>query len=386
MQLFNEIIEKEKNILLFLDGFDEVINKPSLVKEIKKLSKNKKIRIVITSRPNDVIFSFLFPIFYMAPLSTGEVVKIASLYVRDSNKDQLEKFYGSFGAFGTIQEWANPMYIWMFCIVLNNVGEEAWKYPKGKVIQILLEDLFLKRYDFPKRISQANFNKFTLNYKLSALCNLAYSMLSGSDKYHINTLSVAENFKSFFGIHLQTSHSLIESLLLHNLIDEKFGNISLLHKTFRNYFAAKYLTIKISDTYSELQQLSNKEYWHEPIVILSGLVEFPEKLILNLLEKVPDLYFEYIFREIDEKFKIKILSKYISSLIGTLKNSQIDTKNKVKPSINLQRISLIYPNEVAIAIDLHVCSSIFNENEYNKADSSIHCDFKKELDLKLRII
>lgn len=339
----------DSDVIFFLDGFDEANNQETLISQIIALPKNLNSRFIVSSRPSKEIAKLNFPTFFMSPISTEEIVQIAALYLGKEEFDQLENFYGYSGPWGMIREWANPLYVWMFCIVLRETGNEAWRYPRGKILKTLLEDLFLKSYEIPKRRSSPEGFDVSINIKIKYLCCLANWLLTNSDSYFIEFDEAERIYKNIiskeYNEYSKSPISFIHELILHGIIEENSGRLSFWHKSVRNYFAARFLSMENLHSERQLIKLSKQDHWVEPISLLAGFAILPSKTLLKIAENLPELAFELALVG-EKQVRKDLVNTILDNLLQKSISNETNSKERIQAGIWIQRLRRINPGSL----------------------------------------
>lgn len=340
-QLIEKITKLQYNIILLLDGFNEISDRNiqiAISKEVKKLSRNLKIRVIMTSR-----FDFIhtyglenFQRYNILPLEDHIIIE----YLASENIHSVNISYSLI---------ANPMMLMLFtnmCNIKEHISELlvlpfADNNTKGELIYNFIYCQIGK--DF--RIDRTN-ETYLLYVALFLVCpyiandiekkgefSFDYSLISGYVKSALEyyekdfswliernlfSLSGYETFK--FTIYKKPVQTIIKILLEDIVILQNDGrNLLFRHQYFRDFFSAWYIINDIEIA------LRNKKC---PQSLVDRII--PEFIACFIGDCTHD------YKCVSKPSKLNLFSKLIAELDGNTSNEAYMVLNNV---ISIHKLS-----------------------------------------------
>ena len=281
---------KEEDILLLLDGLDEVQNvdlRKKIINEIKAYDLSEfKMQIILSSRTADIIkndleLNSIFDQFELMSLNLGELVKVGEKIISDDKQAE------SFVALVTKGEIVNafpktPLTTILLAILFKEDKIDPKDLPRN--ITELYEkfmDLFLDKWDKERGVSQ----QYKLKERLFVLKEIAGKM------HFNNTIEIEEkellNFLEELKIErpveiLKNSEEFLQNLsansniLIYNNETKKFR---FFHLTIQEYLSS--LTYS---TANEVYLAENflDEWWLNPSIFYAGKVPESSSLVSEI--------------------------------------------------------------------------------------------------------
>lgn len=291
-------MEKGKCLLIF-DGMDEIIDDDTRKKFIADICDTYanlygKSRIVITTRieeyPEDC-FPASFREREILDLDMAQVHDFVHgiLEPRDKPDELIRQIEKSEGLKKFV---TNPLMLSLLTFVYR---ESQQKLPNDRVkvynqcIQLMMEDRDRSRGIYEYR------NQFDSDDKELLLCKLAYDF-SLQNKWRYTEMELLENWKKNLPPNLKENDlkKLIKEVCTANGILKHLSGkeLSFLHRTFQEYYAAKEICKRGQSYFEKLNdsdvfdQFSKKE-WYEITLFLVGMMEDASSLIRNLSNRFP---------------------------------------------------------------------------------------------------
>ncbi|WP_435002590.1 NACHT domain-containing protein [Bacillus atrophaeus] len=286
---------KEGNLILFIDGLDEVINnKDLLIKDIKRLNQFRNLKIIITCREQNYHNEFfnLFSEYKLQPLTDEQIIEYATAvfneeitypfvyYLKSSLKDLVE----------------NPLFLYMTVQIMENVTNK--KIPKNKSE---LYDIFIE-YFMQQRLLQnivVEEIHFDLQVKKDILAEYAYRTFRNVSQ-PISFREVASNY-----IPSEDLPLLKKELVKTGVLIEEQSRLDFFHPSIEEYFAA----LKVSKMSNEeivnyTQNYHSNEGYIEIFKFVSGLLR-NSKCQNVLLDKLEEINL-YLYRQcLESRFNFK---------------------------------------------------------------------------------
>ncbi|MFQ5729152.1 MAG: DUF4062 domain-containing protein [Waddliaceae bacterium] len=281
---------KNANVLLMLDGFDEVTDnrdKQKLLADIKDLKRAYKIRYMITTRtigPATVVGGTTFEV---SPFEDGDIEQVFCTQLGVAKGQRLFQLLDDRRL---VDPFRRPMMTWFVAsaykanLLTTIISAQGWLYQK------VFEDYFFKK---GKKITLSlvgNHEKKT-KLKLGLLMRLAYEMLQ-LDRLELDEVQAdghCEDQLHREGYHSPTElrEALLSELFDDGLIERCAGMVRFWHPSFRDYFAScklkEYLRLKQFGM-RQIAKLSKHSRWHESIIFLCGILDDSKaRMLLSLL-------------------------------------------------------------------------------------------------------
>ena len=321
-KFFLKALEKN-HFILFLDGLDEVDKKRKfvLLKEIKEFTiKYPTISILITTRP-DIMLSELdiFSTFNITPLTLEQSLSLISKLPADEDlkskfsKDLKSGLYEKHKSF-----LSNPL---LLSIMMLTYGYSADIPSKSSIFYNQAFEALFQRHDSfkgaykRKRETKLDIQEFSKVF--STFCILSYEdrKFKFTKTEVINYLSQAKEITS---IDFDLENYYTDLLQAVSLLIEDGLSIYFTHRSFQEYFAAKFISESSNELKSSLYQKYKKYANNDDVFELSREMdkeymdfEVVHPFIENLFKKIKlkknigiTVYLTYI-KSIWEKFEFK---------------------------------------------------------------------------------
>jgi hypothetical protein len=257
---------EELNVLLILDGLDELGQsqyQERALKEIAKLAIGLDNSIlIVTSRTGDFVYNIDNTVQYeLAPFTNHQISAFAQKWLNDKQAALLflEKVYESPFADTTIR----PLTLAHLCAIYERIGKIPDK-PKTvyrKVINLLLEEWDQQR--FIKRDSR--YAQFEVDRKFEFLCHLAYTLTVSRQATTFSKYDLQEVYKLIYqdyDLLRDEAHQVVGEIESHTglILQTGYERFEFAHKSLQEYLAAEHLVKlpAIPSTPSLLSLLANE--------------------------------------------------------------------------------------------------------------------------------
>ena len=266
------------HIRLLIDAFNEISSSEieDAQKELHRLlGDHISMQIVLTSRKYDFRRLLDLPVFEILPLS-DEIIRD---YLCDTlpSREEAQQFYDQLlSAESTLLEFArNPLLLRMLTLVVNSGNLPT---NRGLLLQLFMNWIF-SREDKKKQTPRL--------FKEKCLAGLAYKMRQNGQTAAHETLAIRWLQETVHELELPVNPSLLLVELLENNILERNTNrsISFFHELVLEYFAALRLLEEYLLNSQSIRPYFRVTPWFEPILMLSGLFDSPNDLILQIAEE-----------------------------------------------------------------------------------------------------
>lgn len=355
-------------VVLVLDGLDEVKNKyyHKCINDIKNILVNKNMKIIISSRKNTYSneLSELIDEIFIKDINELDINNILDKVIE--NKHRLDK--------DMIKTMNTPL---LLNIAIEVINENGGNMPKSKVdLYNKFVNTLISKWSKKKGMKVLPISKIELT---KILCNIAFEYFACN---YIPQDKLYEYVFEFFQRNVEEVFQYIISLGIFDVVNDE--SIIFKHKTFKEYFAAKYLIHKFcsENNYDIVTRfLSNKD-WYQVYVFMSGLFddwkkqnEFLElvlennlRLYISCINEKKD--FDYLFKGISDYEYSKL---YLSILVNTYEKIVNKYFNQIKLLFDPYSKKNKYKNNKQICIignigdKRYLFYSYFIENmDYNK--------------------
>lgn len=252
----------ELNILLLIDGFDELPNvkiKESILLELQQIiySLNKS-KVILTTRTGDNDFHIEnTKVFEICPLSEKQIEKFASKYIKKINDKN--KFLKELKKSPFWDAAMRPLTLAHLCVIFERYNEIPQK-PKSiyrRIIRLLLEE-----WDIQRGINrQSLYDKFDIDRKAEFLANMAYLLTTEIKKSNFSKddlencyLRICFNFE----LPQKQVSKVINEIESHNglFVQVGYDKFEFAHKSIQEYLVADYI-IKLPTLPSNIEEILN---------------------------------------------------------------------------------------------------------------------------------
>jgi hypothetical protein len=260
---------REGNILLLLDGFDEVTNKRKLVSDLQELlvlSPNSPI--ILTSRLISPLNSSLFTRFERFDLEALDNVQVKNVFSLLLEQAKAESLLHVIQDQKLIDAFRQPL---MACLVAtsNQQGNEQYlPISKGALYNKIL-NYFVRQWEARRQEQLVTTDALV---KVACLSRLGYTMTVCNQ-----TFLSEEQFEDICRQEIRRTNIepsvqvvLTEGLLSTGLLKRSTEGVSFSHLSFKDFFTANWL--KVHFGLRALLRLSWQSQWHEAFVHLAGLL------------------------------------------------------------------------------------------------------------------
>jgi len=281
----------EWNIILILDGFDEVSDfhkRVSLYNELNYYSEKKEsFKIILSSRYGESLpKNDNFLTFELASLSEDQIKHFIDHYL-NSKKEVKKKFYKLLIDSSFAETTKTPLLLTFYCIYYNYYG---FLPTQPSAIYSKITTLFIEEWsklNSVKRISK--FSNFDFNIKEKFLREIAFQ-LTGNLNFDFGTFDkIFNSIKKKYKLENENAKEVLEEIQSHNgLIVPYFSNrYSFIHKTIQEYLAAEFL-LRQGTLPKRIEYLPNE------LAVLLGILDDPNNHFYEIcLENREILNFQF---------------------------------------------------------------------------------------------
>ncbi|EJR52231.1 hypothetical protein IIK_00773 [Bacillus cereus VD102] len=343
---------KDGDFLFFLDGYDEIPgnDRDKVSSDLKQfISYGNKNRFIITSRPHYDLHFPDFEKFEIARLREAEAFELIDRYDNVSCYNLHENLVKTIqNAKGNFNEFlANPLYVSLLYLTFRNKHElpltQASFY--RQVYDALYSDHDLTKEDGYKRQILSGLSRDELDVFLQ---NFAFQCIEeGINDFEKDyLLSIIKEVLKDIVLErkIEPSEVLLDIIQNVPLLIKEGSSYKWIHKSFMEYFAAKYIAIDPD----KVQLLEN--LWENQ---LTHLDDFS-----NLLT---------IYADIDKKtFNDIFVKRLLEDFISHVEKEEIenDKGTKILRQLSFQREFLLLPEEENSTFDSHYVLSLPKEEFY----------------------
>lgn len=328
----NVVIEflNENNILLLLDGFDEIIfqtRREVVITEFEKLISSVKLsKIILTSRSSD--FKYSFPnvsVYELCPLTDSQILTFANRWLEDAV--QAEDFITKIKKSPFYDTAIRPLTIAHLCAIYErnkNIPEKP-KTVYKKIVMLLLEEWNLQRNI--NRISR--YSKFENDRKFEFLSSLAYNLtISNNTNSFTNNdlISVYQKIYHDFDLESNEMLAVINELESHNglILQSGFQKFEFAHKSIQEYLSAEYIVKLpvIPDSRQTVIKLPN---------------EFA--VAISISSRPSEYFIEFVDNRI---VPMKLASQFIKPFVNRLLLEKVDFNKQINVAVSALLLYSIY--------------------------------------------
>ena len=280
---------KKGNFIFLLDGFDELDDPSSFLKDFKKLiSFSDKNRFVITSRKIEKLkdiqdHNLQFKTLEVKQLSDPQIELFIEKCIGKQKGDRLLK---ELEKHNLINEARNPLMLWFMTLEFQE-DEEQKSINKGKLFKNVIENHFIAKWESKVMHAEKDIQK-NLDLKIKSLSKLAFSMMAEKDLIKIE----ADKAKEIIDVFLKEGRTnykdlrdeILRQLFMSHILIKAGSQISFWHKSFRDYFAAIELTEIFSKNPDKFMKQYVNDKWVEPILFSIGIMEHPSDFVNRLIQ------------------------------------------------------------------------------------------------------
>ncbi len=308
---FIEKLKKNGHIALLLDGYDEVNHdlRKNLIKDIKKfVTKYQTCPIVISTRPDDIFKGIdEFTIFQVAPLTLELAKQLISKIPFDNEIKNKFTYALEKELFSTHTSFlSNPL---LLSIMLLTYSENANIPKKLSVFYSQAYEALFHKHDANKgaykrkRLSPLDIQDFSNLFSLFCLQTYDKRIFKTS---RLETINYIKKSKDHLNLEIQSEDFLHDLISAACLLIEDGLDITYTHRSFQEYFVAKY----ILNASAEIQEKLMNKYVNNIVSdnVINLLFEMNQDLIEQKLY-APKL--EKIFSYMNVKAKITSANVFI---------------------------------------------------------------------------
>ncbi len=318
---------KKGNFIFLLDGFDELDDPSSFLKDFKKLmSFSDKNRFVITSRKIEKLkdlqdHNLQFKRLEVKQLSDPQIELFIEKYTGKQKGDRLLK---ELEKHNLINEARNPLMLWFMTLEFQE-DEEQKSINKGKLFKNVIENHFIAKWESKVMHAEKDIQK-NLDLKIKSLSKLAFSMMAEKDLIKIE----ADKAKEIIDVFLKEGRTnykdlrdeILRQLFMSHILIKAGSQISFWHKSFRDYFAAIELTEIFSKNPDKFMKQYVNDKWVEPILFSIGIMEHPSDFVNRLIQP----FWMYFLKS---RYRILFRLSLAAKCIGANNAVSIETQQKV---------------------------------------------------------
>jgi hypothetical protein len=369
----------ENNVLLFLDGYDEIVfqsRRDVLISEFEKLISNVKLsKIIITSRSVDFKYAFSnLSIYELCPLTDQQILTFATRWLEDAYQayDFIEKIKKS----PFYDTAIRPLTIAHLCAIYErnkNIPEKP-KTVYKKIVMLLLEEWNLQRNIH--RISK--YSKFENDRKFEFLSSLAFHLTisNNTNSFSNNELkSVYQRIYQDFDLESNEMQAVLNELESHNglILQSGFQKFEFAHKSIQEYLAAEYIV--------KLPTIPNSR---------QNAMKMPNEfaVAISISSKPSEYFIEFVDNRIAP---MKLGSQFIKPFVNRLLLEKVDFNKQINVAVSAlmlysiyiqatkeenQQLAIFYFDDLIIEFEDFI-KEIFRRND--KIDFFNHYYIKEEL-------
>lgn len=320
----------ENNVILFLDGFDEIVfqnRRKVVLQEFEKLAYNvEHSKIILTSRTSDYRLSASPISIYEICSLTDDQIEIFALkwlerdeYARDFMiKIKKSPFYDTA---------IRPLTIAHLCALYerNKDIPEKPKTVYKKIVNLLLEDWNQQRNVYRK----SKYSKFENDRKFDFLSSLAYNLTITNSTNNFDKKDLANIYERIYkdyDLVREEMLDVITELESHNglILESGFHNFEFAHKSIQEYLTAEYIV--------KLPSIPNNR---------SIILKLPNEMAVAIaISSNPSNYFKEFVdnRLVPHKLHLSFIKPFINRLLL----EKIDFNQEINVTISALRLYSAY--------------------------------------------
>lgn len=251
----------ELNVIIILDGFDEINppkKKKKVVKEFEELCLNlNQSRIILTSRLGDYDYSIGNTITYeISSLTDDQILQFAKKWLVDVEK--YEDLYSQIRMSPFYDTAIRPLTMAHLCAIYDRFGTIPDK-PKNiykKVVNLLIEE-----WDSQRMIQRkSSFKNFTTDRKYEFLATFAYKLSIEIQKSIFTKNEISRVFKMIsmdYELDFKDEKNVLTELEGQTglLLQSGYDSFEFAHKSLQEYLTAEYL-VKLPMTPTDKKTLT----------------------------------------------------------------------------------------------------------------------------------
>ena len=248
----SEFLE-ELNILLLLDGYDEINDSKKrkvVISDVEFLCKSfVKSKLLITSRSADFKFSISNTVlFEICELSEPQIISFTDKWLQ--NKEEANKLRNELKLLPYFDTAKRPLILAHLCAIYERYKSLP---PKPKSIYKKIVTLYLEEWDIQRRIYRKKIGEEATEYsrldndrKQEFLAKLAYTLTTDYQKFIFSDSDLKECFGKLakeFGLPIKQKRETINEIESHSgvLIQSSATQFEFSHKSIQEYLTADYL-------------------------------------------------------------------------------------------------------------------------------------------------
>ncbi|GIX05506.1 MAG: hypothetical protein KatS3mg114_1375 [Planctomycetaceae bacterium] len=250
--------------LLLLDGFNEVSGslQEGLLRELEQLVPLVQ-GVVITSRPDERLRQLGLPVFELNRLTQEQIQQYLHRHIKTPNIR--ERFLQTLHGNQKLWEWAhNPLQLWMLTqIAIKMQGE--FPQNRGELLKRFI-DYILKR-------EMTKSQQTPHDVKCDLLAEIAYQTRERQTVSFERSYAweIVREHSSRRGYSVDSAQ-FVREVCDNHLLVESDHQLTFSHEMYQEYFAALRLQELYSDDPSVIGKFDKDPWWHEPIVLMYGLL------------------------------------------------------------------------------------------------------------------
>lgn len=238
---------EELNVLLILDGFDEltqITDREEALEDVKKLASHlDRSTLVLTTRTGEFFYNIDNTIQYeLCPLSREQISRFATKWLNSESQatDFITKIYDSPFADTAIR----PLTLAHICAIYERIGDipEKPKFIYKKIIDLLLEE-----WDRQRSVKRSSkYAHFDVYRKAEFLSRLAYTLTVGLEKTVFSKedlLLVYKRICKIYDLEEHEAQQVVTELESHTglFLQSGYNQFEFAHKSLQEYLTAEYL-------------------------------------------------------------------------------------------------------------------------------------------------
>ena len=302
--------------VFFLDGIDEV---PPRERDLV----HKSIQFIGQQLPGALIFVSGrivgsgklkdFTELSIMPLSVPDQRRIMLILCGEERTQRLLMEIGGRGPLRNLSQ--NPMILSIICIVINSMEEFSATYFRRNVdlyrqaVRLMLSSEY-RQSEGVKNVEVAERSLSALSFLLHKRHEHEVAIDAFTGKEIESILNEIPDIRNIWGTSAQFLKDITEKSNIIFPTDPLGQNYRYIHRTFREYLAAKYISEQPLPSRNDLiQEVVDQPDWAETLVFAAGLLDDDGEYILTLLQNSREVALRALkeVKEVDPVLALKVL-------------------------------------------------------------------------------
>ncbi len=313
-------IKKGKFLFIF-DGFDEVTEPSTCLRDIKQLlSLSGESRFVVASRKIEHLKDFQSLEFKKAEVKQLSDSQIELFIGKYLGKDKGSRLLKELKGHNLLNEARNPLILWLMTLEFREKSQISIN--KGMLFKNVIEQHFLKKWESKVIPAKDDIQKY-VDLKIQILSQLAFYTIDEEKSIKMKEDKAKEIIDNFLKDgrtgYKDLRDEILRQLLASHLLMRSGSQISFWNKSFRDYFAALELKIIFLNNPRRFIKRYVTKKWEESILFLVGILENSSDLVAHLIKP----FWYYFLRRFP--FQLSLAAKCIGANNGV----RIELQQKV---------------------------------------------------------